>query len=134
MKKNILSFAILASSFYLSSCNNQSPEQANDNNPLVGNWTIDSISSTDSNSIGLLLFAMSFDSAGKNPYDIQITKDSITLYQKDTTSIRSYQLIENKNEILIPEDSSKMNYRKLPDGRMVMVSEDSTSLFLKKVN
>lgn len=133
MKRNNFAALLVAALVLFSSCQLFSGKQAAPDNPLLGNWKIDSISiGADSSSLGYLLLGMSVDEG--LPYDFHFEKDSVTFYSKgDAPTKTPYKYVDStKQLIILDQDLDTYVVTQLNDSTTGLQGTDSSIIFLKK--
>ena len=119
--------AIIAiSSIIFYSCDwlNNKPSESS---KIIGTWKLDSIATSDSSNIGLLLLAM----VDNDSINYTFSKDSIYFSNEQPIA---YSFNEDKKEITIKDSmNTKFNVHTLSDSLMQLRSDDSSHLFLKKI-
>ena len=133
MKRNIPAALLAATLILLSSCNLFTAKQASPENPLLGNWKIDSIGiEADSSVIGYLLLGMSVDEG--LPYDFHFDKDTVTFYSKGADTTKTpYSYIDSTKQLIIQDkDMDVYVVQQLNDSTTSLKGKDSSTIFLKK--
>jgi hypothetical protein len=133
MKRNNFAVLMSAALLVLSSCHFFTGEQASVENPLLGNWKIDSIApGGDSTKLGILLIAMALDDSAA--YDLKFEKDTVTFIGKDYAPEKTpYAYIDSVKQIILLDSSDeRFVITRLSDSTTTLQAKDSSIFFLKK--
>lgn len=117
--------ALVATVVAGSSCNSSSSGK----DAFIGKWRIDSMQSTDSSSIGDLMFALAFDDSASHHFEF--TKDSILILSTEKPEKSDWTLDDERKQLIFTKGDT-VTYSFASDSLLRLVGPDSTTLFLKK--
>lgn len=131
MKIKIVVALVATAAIVLISCNWFRSKKKSVSNPLVGEWTLDSIKAGRDTGVGYFLIAAAIkDSAG---FDVSFSKDSIFAHSKNAFDTVGYSLDETASRLNIKDSAHQIfAYSKMNDSSITLRAKDSTIFFLHR--
>ncbi|MDQ3683313.1 MAG: hypothetical protein M3352_09610, partial [Bacteroidota bacterium] len=109
-------------------------KKVNENNPLIGRWRIDSISTgkDTANDLTMLILAMALKDSSTNDY--QFTKDSLLTFKNGNAFEGSAYHFDRSTKEFVLKDSTEERFvvNRINDSLLLLTGKDSTQIFLKK--
>ncbi len=134
MKIKNYAVLIFAASLTLISCEWFTSKKVNVQNPLIGRWRIDSISTgkDTANNLTMLILDMALKDTSANDY--QFTKDSLLTFKNGNAFEKTAYFFEPSTQEFILKDSTEERFvvSRISDTLVSLRGNDSTQIFLKK--